>query len=164
MPDVCDDLRRMWPLPNVWLGTSVEDQPRADQRIPHLLRCPASLRFLSCEPLLGPIDFYLDGIGWVIIGGESGPGARECNIEWIRSLIEQCRESETSCFVKQVGAQPFEEQGQCSRWPRGTGVSFDEMREQERVTYRLKDSKGGDPAEWPEDLRVREYPTVTTTV
>src|SRR5436853_6092201 len=91
-----------WPLPNVWLGVSVEDQQRADERIPHLLHTPAAVRFLSCEPLLGPIDITairrtqaegfmrpLDGrfnrIDWVICGGESGPGARPMHPDWARN-------------------------------------------------------------------------------
>jgi protein gp37 len=109
-----------WPLPNVWLGVSVEDQPTADERIPLLLQCPAAVRFVSYEPALGPVDFWghfsvsdkhgepsgprcnVDGspaIAWIVCGGESG--ARTCEVEWIRSVVEQCRESGVACFVKQ---------------------------------------------------------------
>src|SRR5690606_37625495 len=77
-----------WPLPNVWLGVSVEDQQRADERIPVLLDTPAAVRFLSCEPLLGPVDLshHLFGgeLSWVIVGGESGPGARPFSPSWAR--------------------------------------------------------------------------------
>ncbi len=115
--------KTLWQFPNVWLGVSVEDQPNADNRIPELLKIPAAVRFLSCEPLLGPIEFSdvskrsdaikqlgkkaLDGIDWVIAGGESGPGARPCNIEWIRSIVRQCQAAGTSCFVKQLGSKPY---------------------------------------------------------
>lgn len=158
------------PLPvipgNVWLGTSVENQETADERIPHLLRCPAAVQFLSCEPLLGEISFPATcrtmtgpcwcnahvstvdfapierrrwSIDWVIVGGESGPHARPCDVAWIRSIVEQCRVAGVPCFVKQLGSRPM----------RGKGGN---------VWLSLRDPKGGDPAEWPADLRVREYP------
>jgi len=118
-----------WPLPNLWLGTSVEDQARADERIPWLLKCPAAMRFLSCEPLLGPIDLKLRrppkdddyvgyhgdgpidyverGIDWVIVGGESGNGARPCHVEWIRSIVSQCRNAGVPVWTKQdAGPRP----------------------------------------------------------
>lgn len=156
-----------WPLPNVWLGVSAEDQQRADERIPLLLETPAALRFVSAEPLLGPIDLkryaawpwfcercqvvpesnaethlhcHDEGrvvrrtIDWVIVGGESGPGARPCNVAWIRSIVEQCKTAGVAAFVKQLGALPVFPQG----------------------AQRLIDRKGGDPSEWPEDVRVRE--------
>ncbi len=80
-------------LPNVWLGVSVEDQKRTDERIPLLLETPAAVRFVSAEPLLGMIDFgeALNEIDWVIVGGESGPGARPMNPDWVRSIRDQCR-------------------------------------------------------------------------
>lgn len=109
-----------WPLPNVWLGTSVENQGWADKRIPHLLRCPAAVRFLSCEPLLGAIEFSdvskrsdavshlgkraLSGIDWVIVGGESGAGARPMHPDWARSLRDQCTAAGVAFFFKQWGA------------------------------------------------------------
>lgn len=127
-----------WPLPNVWLGTSVEDQSRADERIPHLLRCPAVVRFLSVEPMLGPIDLTrlepgkgMDGldclrggwhqgdgriyeqhstptgehgsISWVIVGGESGPGARPMHPQWARDIRDQCQAAGVPYFFKQWG-------------------------------------------------------------
>lgn len=114
------------PLPNVWLGATVEDQPRADERIPHLLRCPAAVRFLSAEPLLGPIDLNntiqtalkamgieyagkVNGLGGkpfihqVIVGGESGHGARPMHPDWARSLRDQCKYSGMAFFMKQWG-------------------------------------------------------------
>ena len=105
-----------WPLPNVWLGVSVEDQERADERIPELLATPAAKRFISAEPLLGPLDIvgaYLIppglkgedcwGIDWVIAGGESGPGARPMHPDWARSLRDQCKAAGVPFFFKQWG-------------------------------------------------------------
>jgi len=106
------------PLPNVWLGTSVEDQAAADERIPHLLATPAAVRFLSCEPLLGPVDlapwwkenvpastyWHPNGLHWVICGGESGAKARPMHPDWARSLRGQCAETRVPFFFKQWGA------------------------------------------------------------
>jgi protein gp37 len=117
--------------PNVWLGVSVEDQRAADERIPLLLRTPAAVRFLSCEPLLGPVDLgrWLicepcdDGrpvtmgtilhcqnprLDWVIVGGESGPGARPMHPDWARSLRDQCQAAGVPFFFKQWGEWDFE--------------------------------------------------------
>jgi protein gp37 len=107
----------LYPFPNVWLGTSCEDQATADERIPHLLRCPAAVRFLSLEPLLGPIKigdgdgceewWQSNGIGWVIAGGESGPGHRQMKLEWLESIVEQCKAAGVPVFVKQdAGPRP----------------------------------------------------------
>ncbi len=108
-----------WPLPNVWLGVSVEDQTTADERIPLLLQTPAAVHFVSCEPLLGPVDLnkahgfqrpiYGDTGGyppperldWVICGGESGPGARPMHPDWARSLRDQCADAGVPYFFKQ---------------------------------------------------------------
>lgn len=104
----------VWPLPNVWLGVSAEDQTRADLRIPALLDTPAAVRFVSAEPLLGPIDLHGDPIGqdsvfwighldWVIVGGESGPGARPMHPDWARSLRDQCVAAGVPFLFKQWG-------------------------------------------------------------
>lgn len=246
-----------WPR-NVWLGVSVENQAAADERIPHLLRVPAAVRFLSMEPLLGGVDPWahsvwrpfieptnapqtwaewneqglwdswipanlrrsiekensqlpgegprtwlrgmaynrafphgalvresitereallwyrrkpaagrfvhlysnicalvqddgshivsssgmMQGIDWVIVGGESGRNARPCDIDWIQGLVNRCKNTGTSCFVKQLGADPV----------RGTGMNG--------VDIKLADKKGGDPSEWPAELRVRQFPEV----
>jgi len=151
-----DIIESRWPLPNVWLGVSVEDQARADERIPHLLRAPAAVRFLSVEPLLGPVDLRLGMkpadtappgspplrglVDWVIVGGESGHGARTMRLEWARRIVEQCKAAGVACFVKQLGAAPQSGATVDSTWPTP------------------KDRKGGDMDEWPADLRVRDFP------
>lgn len=215
-----------WPLPNVWLGVSCEDQQRADERIPLLLQTPAAVRFISAEPLLGPVNLgrygWLTGcdaccngdrcpgppecrrfnrsscpvckgtargrnLDWVIVGGESGHGARPCDVSWIRSIVRQCRAAELPCFVKQLGGNIRDrndagfdadshtwadgpDEGQPvnpSAWP-------DRIEEEDRVEHspnnwreeyqgapirvHLSNRKGGDIAEWPLDLRVREFP------
>ena len=151
----------VWPLPNVWLGVSVENQRFADERIPLLLQTPAAVRFISAEPLLGPIDVrpYMPNklwndlpswkepeLEWVIVGGESGPGARPMQLEWAESVVVQCRGARVPVFVKQLG----------SSW---RGISF---RVADGINQRITDRKGGDPSEWPEDLRVREFPSVVS--
>jgi protein gp37 len=101
-----------WPLPNVWIGVSVEDQQRADERIPELVRTPAAVRFLSCEPLLEQVTLPIvhvfgnaprpPGIDWVICGCESGPGARPCEVAWLRVLRNQCKGADVPFFLKQA--------------------------------------------------------------
>lgn len=151
---------------NVWVGTSVEDQQRADERIPALLKIPSRLRFLSVEPMLGEVELRLrdrsfgfpkhitkeghavgipQGIDWVIIGGESGHGSRPCNVEWVRSLLRQCIAFGIPCFVKQLGARAMTSP---MKWFLAGGRE-------------VKASKGEDPMEWPVDLRVRKFPEVT---
>jgi protein gp37 len=147
--DKWPDLR--WPLPNVWLGVSVEDQKRADERIPDLLATPAAVRFLSCEPLLGPVDLRghisepweglastwtdrdgilrgdltgnaIDGIEWVIVGGESGPGARPMRDIWAQDIVNQCQDAGTAVFVKQLssgGPKPIKD---IDQFPEGLRV------------------------------------------
>jgi protein gp37 len=102
-----------WPPDNIWLGTSVENQQAADERIPHLLRCPAAVRFLSCEPLLGPVNLEVPWEGeqtsptlqidWVIVGGESGHNARPTHPDWARSIRDQCEAAGVPFFFKQWG-------------------------------------------------------------
>lgn len=138
-----------WPLPNVWLGVSVEDQETADARIPLLLQTPAAIRFVSYEPALGPVDFrkflprrmsldeipgsalndgctdmWTIGLDWIIAGGESGPGARPPHPDWFRQVKEQCRAASVPFFMKQL-------------IERGRKLAFDDF---------------------PEDLRIREFP------
>jgi protein gp37 len=90
---------------NVWLGTTVENQEEGDRRIPHLLAVPATVHFLSCEPLLGPLDLrtYIDALDWVIAGGESGPKARPAHPDWFRDLRDQCQKAGVPFHFKQWG-------------------------------------------------------------
>lgn len=131
--------------PNVWLGCTVEDQLRADERMPELLKVPAAVHFLSCEPLVEgvvlPIAKY--PVDWVIVGGESGAGARPFDIMWAHALVAQARSVGAAPFVKQLGANAL------------VGASAPESA---RGRWRTKDGHGGDPTEWPESLRVREFP------
>jgi protein gp37 len=237
-----------WPLPNVWLGTSVESQEFADLRIPHLLRCPAAVRFLSCEPLLGSVDLTqwiptprkatlavdsdayaanprndrlkpsrtatgddiradaaigsdaqasgpsragattpcptiepteplcerserggpcgahegeTAGIHWVISGGESGAKARPCNVEWIRSIVQQCQAAGLPVFVKQLGAKPFFEKH--TKVNESSPNHVLHFQSHEKRHYSLNHAKGGDWDEWTgdlADLRVRQMPEV----
>lgn len=148
-----------WPLPNLWLGVTAENQARADERIPILLQIPAAVRFVSVEPMLGPVDLSackpFDGecycqeepdgckprlangcpeaaIDWVIVGGETGPGARPMHPDWVRSLVLQCKNAGVPIFVKQMG----------SVWAKAHS----------------SDRASNRPEEWPEDLRIRELP------
>lgn len=214
--DATDDASAM--LPNVWLGTSVEDQPTADLRIPEVLATPAARRFVSYEPALGPVDFtrflappfrasYSDGRGgvshhvnaedaaalaqlaraavardglhfldWVIVGGESGPGARPFDVAWARQTIAACKAAGVPVFVKQLGSVPVMRLdefnvtegwgeavhsgeycgGPLDDWP---GMTRFGTKPHEYVRIRqLRDRKGGSMDEWPSDLRVREMP------
>ncbi|MEA5619941.1 DUF5131 family protein [Cronbergia sp. UHCC 0137] len=155
-----------WPLPNGWLGVSVENQKAADTRIPILVETPAKVKFLSCEPLLEELDLseflnidyyvsametpcgtgikYYNAIDWIIAGGESGPNARVCHVEHLRSLVQDCQSAEIPIFIKQLGTKPM-----LNNQP-----------------YKISDSealrrnrKGGILTEFPEDLQLREFPT-----
>ena len=174
-----------WPLPNVWLGVSVEDQATADERIPLLEEIPAAVRFVSYEPALGPVDFeripralfdrseairrcmagpvamnreQADAtlaepfVDWVIVGGESGPGARPFDVAWARSTIAQCKAAGVPCFVKQLGS------GMRLHTGAGRGRYVHDGPDSRLVFH---NSKGGNPSEWPKDLRVREWPEVS---
>ena len=171
--------RESWPA-HVWIGTTVEDQRRANERIPHLLKVPAAVRCLSCEPLLeavnltrvvmksipgairmevecdglrGYVGSTVDqdtaaarGLQWVIVGGESGTGARPFDLGWARSIVEQCSDAGVPVFVKQMGDAPRE-------------TVRDEVYDLDRsrpVKYRRH--HGADPSEWPADLRVQRFP------
>jgi protein gp37 len=184
IPRVADEWKLTRPLPNVWLGVSVEDQASADARIPLLLDTPAAVRFVSYEPAIGPLDFsppslrgsgnwlghatqsrgMHDGLDWIIVGGESGPGARRCDVAWIRSTIEQCRAAKVPCFVKQLGRviedrNDSDFDGSSSRaWPAAPATNVSASWQGAPLRVFLRDRKGADPAEWPEDLRVREFP------
>ena len=163
-------------LPNVWLGVSVEDQKAANERIPILLETPASVRWVSIEPMIGPVTFrwakwqsgfketlegllvrnHLDGLrrlDWIVVGGESGPNARPMEAEWVRKIKYECEEASTPIFVKQLGAaysDPVD------------GIAGASLKIPEEVIdllkRRLKHRSGADMDEWPEDLKIREWP------
>jgi len=142
---------------NIILLASVENQEMADKRVPELLKIPAACRGLSLEPLLGPIDLRRligfkkrDGaqLDWLIIGGESGPKARACNLDWIRSLVAQGKAAGVPTFVKQLGANVVD------TWK----LPPDHPANGQQFEIGLCDKKGADPAEWPEDLHVQEWP------
>lgn len=117
--------------PNVWMGVSVEDA-RVVNRIHDLQLVPAAVRFLSLEPLIGPIDALpLEGIDWVIVGGESGPGSREMKIEWVRSIFKQCRKANTAFFFKQWGGVRKDLTGR-----ELAGKTYDEMPTPKNPEYR----------------------------
>ena len=140
---------------NVWLGTTVENQAQAERRIPRLLALPATLRFLSCEPLLEAINILKclptkaedtpgrepNRLHWAICGGESGKEARTFDLQWARSLYSQCQAINVSFFFKQTGAHAIDS----SRL--------------DPVQRSLKDPKGGNITELSADLQVREIPT-----
>lgn len=171
----------VWPLPNVLLGVSVEDRRYGVPRIAELQRArsrwPTLRTFLSIEPLLehiGRLD--LTGIDWVIVGGESGPGARPLEVGWVASIVEQCKEAGVPVFVKQLGANVLTRNDDnftvdedppdpdFPGWPldleAGNRIEWEKSERYQGalVRVRLRDRKGGEPSEWRSDLRVRELP------
>lgn len=185
----------VWPE-NVWAGCTVENQSAADERIPHLLATPAAVRFISAEPLLGPIDLLTvdedgnysvgwnlrsvkhltdygtgteydveatPGIDWVIVGGESGHGARPCALEWMERLVLQLRRAGVAPFVKQLGSYVVSEH---RTGPPAIAADPAKLRPEhyapsgEVWAWRmgLTDMKGGDFEQFPQPLRVREFP------
>lgn len=185
-----------WP-DNAWAGVSVTSQANAS-RIQHLVELPAPIRFVSAEPLLGPVDLSrwtapvrcevcglapattwilvednakerfcnrchehypeapstitaLDRLlDWVIVGGESGPKARPCHLDWVRSIVEQCQSAQVPPFVKQLGALVQD----------GLYTMRGQSHPTEPHYMRLRDAKGGNPHEWPEGLCERDFPRV----
>ncbi|WP_272944395.1 DUF5131 family protein [Planktothrix prolifica] len=149
-----------WPLSNLWLGVSCENQAMADKRIPLLMQIPAKVRFLSCEPLLEPINLskflpiewseiaedWIEswpGIGsystdypnWIIVGLESGSNARRCDLQAVHSIINQCQTAKVKVFCKQLGTV----------WAKESG------------TYK-QDRKGASPELWDKSFNVQEFP------
>jgi protein gp37 len=176
-----------WPLPNLWLGTSAEDQKRADERIPELLQTPAAVRWVSAEPLLEAIDLNhlhleenfveidaLNGthgvyrphggksprLDWIVVGGESGPGARPFNIEWARQIIAQGKAARVPVFVKQLGAVPVMDEKTWRAAPTTRMLSAKNHlgAPEGTVPILMNDAKGGDIENFPKELQVREYP------
>ena len=183
-----------WPFANIWLGVSVENQKTADQRIPHLLRCPAAVRWISAEPLLERITLRRHkpflafmgaaavecehghdacpicdrGIDWVVAGGESGPGARMCDVAWLRALGGECSLAHIPFHVKQLGSRAVSSKYPETKGCRCMGVgeihgpgfirpcpSCSGLLEKAHLKGSGKRAK---PEEWPEDLRVQEWP------
>lgn len=121
-----------WP-DNVWMGVSVENHKYCS-RIDSLRATNAAVKFLSVEPLLGPVKgIEVADLDWVIVGGESGPGARPMRPEWVKQCMNSCKRSKVAFFFKQAGAVLARE-------------------------WNCTDTKGTIPDEWPEEFRVRQYP------
>lgn len=162
------DLPRM--PDNIWLGTTVENQETANKRIPILLEIPAEVRWLSVEPLLTEVDLskwmgcrcphdcfgkdphniycpqsqsYVGSkASWVVVGGESGKDARPCNIDWVRSLVKQCKDASIPVFIKQMGSNPI----------------FSAADHPGHYPYHCITGKGGNIEEFPKHLQIREFP------
>lgn len=140
-----------WPLANVWEGTSVCTQKEADELIPVTVQTPATIRWLSCEPILEHINLRLMrsgvhstermGLHWLVTGGESGTKARPTPVSRIRNIVEQCKEANLPVFVKQLG---------------GNIPDDDQRIIQQEIGRSVHHAKGGNPDEWPVDLRVRQ--------
>ena len=128
-----------WPPRNIWLGVTAENQPRFDERVGILADTPAVRRFVSLEPLLGPVTGIDPRLDWVVVGPETGPRRRPCNPEWIRSVVEQCKASGVPCFVK--------------------AMPLPVLRVDRNLDEHHGDRISHDPAEWPEWARVREWPS-----
>lgn len=170
-------MSRLWPKdppPNAWAGVSVESDKYLG-RLDWLRNVNARIRFVSFEPLLGPLGAVnLDGISWAIVGGESGPEARPMHPAWARSLIAACKAAGVACFMKQEGAwTPRRPANFCrvtksrhshesvGMFPDGTFYESDKPDTYGANGYETLYRHGGhnaDPSEWPEDLRVREFP------
>lgn len=133
-----------WPR-NVWAGVTAENAEWSRRRVHHLIEVPAVVRFVSYEPALGALlddadDDLLEQIDWLIIGGESGGAARPFDLAWAREVIAFCRAAGIAPFMKQLGSDPIDGLAGCEVWQRA--------------------AKGDDPNEWPEELRVQEFPEV----
>jgi protein gp37 len=147
------------PWAHVWLGVSIENG-RFERRADQLLDVCAGGRFVSAEPLLAAIDIERclgrGGIAWVIVGGESGPKARPFDLEWARQLHAQCQRTETAFFLKQLGRRPYDSAVARQMVHR----AYEPTPEQAArlAPLYLRDAKGGDIAEWPAELRIRQSP------
>lgn len=172
------ELQRRWPLSNVWVGASVEDQVRADERREPMAQVAAAgwITFVSYEPALGPVDWTgWDFLKLLIAGGESGPKARFCWVPNIRQAVVWCARAGVAAFVKQLGADVRDRNDagfdgcEPDSWPDPDPFDIDHDLDGTRDDYqgapvriRLRDRKGGDPTEWPVDLRVRQLPQPIT--
>jgi len=140
-----------WPLPNVWIGVTVEDQKRAEERVPHLLRAPAAKRWLSVEPMLEPIRLTvltLQRLDWIVCGGESAQtraNTRYFDVDWARDLRDKCHSAGTAFFMKQLGSKPI-------------GAHRIDLVLPPMPAGKSSRYKWHEPQYWPEDLRVQEFP------
>lgn len=170
-----------WPLEHVHIGFSAENQEWFDKRAVQMapLMRAGWFVWVSAEPLLGHIrmqgwDGVLQrnwlceqGIRWTVIGGESGAGARECKMEWIRSLVKQCKDANVPVFVKQLGKRPTGDWGPSpptytlTEVRRGCQHTTTELSQYKNGIWKLRDKKGGFIGEFPEDLKIREFPEVS---
>lgn len=154
-----------WPPRNGWFGVSAENQRWADERIPILLEIPAAIRYVSLEPLLGPIQdgtgWHWNGADWLIVGGESGPGARACDVAWIREIVRAGTAAGCAVFTKQLGSHAVSATKSDHKGRTAAGSPLGSAPEAP-APWRLwlSDAKGGgsDMTEWPDDLRVRQHP------
>ena len=167
-------INRAFPVDNVRILITVCNQEEADRDIPKLLALPCK-NGISYEPALGSVDFRAwlpwktrayegnPSIQWIIVGGESGSKARPFDLAWARSTVAQCKAAGVPVFVKQLGRYPMPESDDlCGHRSKGhsfyRGWPLRYCDEDENVSVDLKDRTGADPTEWPEDLRVREFP------
>jgi protein gp37 len=139
------DGRLEGPLPNVWLGVSVETPRMAAKRIPVLLRVPACRHYVAAEPLLARLDLspWMDALDWVLVSGEGGPDARPCDVAWVRALVDQAKAAGKPIFVKQLGT--------ATNVPGAT-------HEHGHLPLDTRTRRASEMEEWPEAVRVREMP------
>lgn len=179
-----------WPR-NVWIGCTIENQKRAEERILWLLDIPAPIRFVSYEPAMGPIDWtriqvvaqnspngpgawlnaltgHVSGlddvlprhIDWLIVAVRAGANARPFDLVWARNTLEQCRAAGISGFMKQAGSRPYSSDKARDYPGRKVWMWVAKDSLEQKLLLNFKDKKGGNPEEWPEDLRVRQVPTL----
>lgn len=156
LPPYWDEIRD-----RVWLGVSAEDQKNYDKRRPFVDADLSPVMWWSLEPLLGWINMGLRGYrhkpAWTVVGGESGHGARRCDVSWVRTLVRQCEAEDVAVYVKQMGGAFVDEPNGVA----GAGLKV-HPDVADRVAFRLKDPKGGNIDEFPDDLKVRQFPAPAT--
>ncbi len=168
LPFVPERWLESWPS-NVWIGFTAENQARFDERWEHAKRIPAPVIFTSIEPQIGPVvlpDEYLarGQKVWPFIGGESGPGARTFDLVWARNIIAQCQAAGVPAFMKQVGSHPYSSDKARDYPGRKVWMWAAKDSLEQKLLLAFEDKKGGNPEEWPEDLRVREIPEAAQVV
>lgn len=161
-----------WKMPNVWIGATIVNQEEWERDKDKLLAVQSPVRFVSYEPAIGPIKWGTRMPDWIIVGGESGKDARVFEPEWARSTIRQGKESGVPVFVKQMGAKPQEiaypagvTDGEKARWHAdGWTLIHEQHASHWRRYWHFNDRAGADPAEWPADLRVQQFPSAVAAV